>query len=78
MNIEEARAVAQELRRGKTLSIDNFESCEHSVFGYHADSLQYYMERVDTLVGSYHKLDFYDGESAFLNLLQDYDKTDLE
>jgi hypothetical protein len=73
----EARMVAEGLRQGKIMHFDNHWECESVTFGYNAETRQFYMTRLDTLMGSYHKTDFYDGEAAFVDLLTGFERHEL-
>jgi hypothetical protein len=54
----EIKETMEALLRGETLIHDDFYGGELLTFGYDAQQAQYYVQRIDTVVGSYNVTDY--------------------
>ncbi len=66
-----AQKLLLEIRNGKSLIEDDYYAGECLTFGYDAQKDEFYLQCIDTVVGSYNDT-FYFNEEEFLKILQQY------
>lgn len=69
MTDQEAYILLEKIRKGDTHSEDDYFGGESLTFGFDIDKNQFYIQRIDTVVGSYNRIDYYT-EEVFLEELK--------
>ena len=73
MTNEDAKRVVAHLKKGIKYHEDDYWGGEFLTFGYDNDKHQLYIQRIDTIVGSYNKMEYYESEMSFIEILKRYD-----
>jgi hypothetical protein len=68
MTSTEIKETMDSLLRGETFIHDDFYGGELLTFGYDAQKAQYYVQRIDTVVGSYNVTDYHSEAEILMKL----------
>lgn len=70
MNREEAKEIVESLKNGNLHYEDDYFGGESLTFGYDKEAGKFYIHRIDTIVGSYNRKDYYESAQDLVTLLE--------
>ncbi len=73
MKDNDAKKIVEHLKKGIKYYEDDYWGGEWLAFGYDNTKKQFYIQRIDTIVGSYNKMEYHESEISLIEILKGYD-----